>query len=394
LFIHEYLDVEKLKSHVEAGLVDKREHKTLPLVIYCYSRKAMQDDLWDDVTTRTRGLIVESTSGRIIARPWEKFFNISTTYRPETWLSNLPTKQPTVQEKLDGSMGTYWKYEEADGVVHEGIATKGSFHSEQAEWATKWLNEHYTDVSKGMPDFEHGWPKDTTPMFEIIAQDVQSHPVHYDASEDNRLVLTALINIETGEEEPYETLHFYSMLNDIQCVEHFYGKSVAKVINEDRKNKEGYVLSWRRAGQTPLKVKVKHPSFLLIQKISHNATPKNILHALIEGRAEDVQRWMETESPELNQFVRGWFMRFSEAFGKIGLKVRETVIKAKTSCTTRKETALFLAKKENVLYASAAFAMIDEKDWGKVVWKMIKESIANEEDVFFMKDDENDEDKE
>lgn len=393
MFIHEYLDIEKLKSHVEAGLVDMRSHKTLPLVIYCYSRKAMQDDLWDSVTTRTRGLIVESTSGRIIARPWEKFFNVSTTYREETWLTNLPKTQPTVTEKLDGSMGTYWKYEEADGIVHEGIATKGSFHSEQAEWATAWLAKHYIDGSKELTHFGHAWPKGYTPMFEIIAQEVQSHPVHYDATMDNQLILTACINNETGEELSLIDLGYWAWLNNIQCVEHF-DKTVGKVLNEDRKNKEGYVLTWARTGQPPLKVKVKHESFLLIQKISHNATPKHILQALIDGRAEDVQRWMETESPELNQFVRGWFMRFSEAFGKIGLKVRETVIKAKTSCTTRKETALFLAKKENVLYASAAFAMIDEKDWGKVVWKMIKESIANEEDVFFMKDDETDEDKE
>jgi RNA ligase len=397
LFIHEYLDITKLQAHIEAGLVEMRAHKTLPLVIYCYSRKTIQEDLWDDVTEKCRGLIVDNSltpgkHGHIIARPWEKFFNIETMSREETWLTNLPSTRPQVSEKLDGSMGTYWAYNH-DGVRHYGVATKGSFHSEQAEWATNWINKHDSDGSKELPDFGHGWPEDYTPMFEIIAQEVQTHPIHYDATMDNQLILTAIINNETGEELEHQNLHYWGTLNKIQVVD-FFNKSVGTVINEDRKGFEGYVLSWPRAGQTPLKVKVKHASFLLLQKISHSATPKTILQYLIEGRAGDIQKWMETESPDLNQFVKGWFMRFSEAFGKIGTKVREIVIKAKMTCTTRKEIAAFLNKKENQLYSSAAFAMIDEKDWGKAIWKMIKDSIANEEDVYFMKDDETDEDKE
>ena len=71
----EYLDKDKLRHHINTGLVMERFHDTLPLSIYCYGRKAVFDSVWDDVTTKTRGLIV-GPEGEIVARPFEKFFSV------------------------------------------------------------------------------------------------------------------------------------------------------------------------------------------------------------------------------------------------------------------------------------------------------------------------------
>ncbi len=77
-----YMDVVKLERHIKDGLVMVNHHKELPLRILTYSRKVVLEDLWDDVTTKCRGLIV-GPNQQIIARPFEKFFNLNTSYRPE-----------------------------------------------------------------------------------------------------------------------------------------------------------------------------------------------------------------------------------------------------------------------------------------------------------------------
>ena len=73
LMLHNYIDIDKLDEYVISGLVDKRDHPQFPLSLYCYGRKAVYDNVWDDVTKRCRGLIVNRETGEIIARPFEKF---------------------------------------------------------------------------------------------------------------------------------------------------------------------------------------------------------------------------------------------------------------------------------------------------------------------------------
>src|ERR1700676_1019761 len=108
--LHEYIDPALLEKHLCDGVVEQRCHNTLPLSIFCYGRKATYDDILDDVTCKTRGLIV-GPDGEIVARPFEKFFNLNHTGRPETFISNLAQEKerPFISDKLDGSMGTYWE---------------------------------------------------------------------------------------------------------------------------------------------------------------------------------------------------------------------------------------------------------------------------------------------
>lgn len=364
--IEEYLDIEKLVDHIDKGLVENRKHPTLPLNILTYSRNCVFDDAWDDVTCKCRGLIVDD-DGNIIARPFEKFFNIDTSYRPETWVSNLPITRPKVQEKLDGSLGILYTFE---GV--SAIASKGSFNSDHANWATKWYQEHCKDAQ---------WPEGYTPIFEMICQEVQTHVVRYDT--EDQLVLLALINNETGEEASYENLHYWGTLNEVNIVDH-YDKTLGMVLNEDRPNTEGYVLSWTQVGTTPLKVKIKHESFLSLQKIVHNATPKTILEALADDRVEQVDSWMNTPSRELNQFVRGWFARFSSTYAAVLASSSEVLINAKLRFTTRKEIAEFFLTEENKFYAPVCFAMLDGKEHRKVIWKLLKDLVKDGPDIYFL----------
>src|SRR5271156_5069101 len=188
MLLSEYLNKEKLNEYIQDGIVSERKHPDpeCPLVIYCYTKKATYNNIWDDVTCRTRGLIVDKTNDVIVARPFEKFFNLNTFGRDETYI--MGDKIGEVSEKLDGSLGIYYNYGKWFGV-----ATKGSFSSDHAIWATAWLNNHINTVNSGKK-YNGGF----TLLFEIICESVQQHVVTYDFKE--RLVLIGIVDTNTGNE--------------------------------------------------------------------------------------------------------------------------------------------------------------------------------------------------
>ena len=373
MHISQYINEEKLAQYVREGLVEVRNHKTLPLRLYTHTRRTVLENFWDEITTKTRGLIV-SSDGEIIARPFEKFFNVDTTFRPETHISNLPLERPTVAEKLDGSLGILYTW---DGLSY--IATKGSFYSEQAEWATKWYHDHvgqdfkknyYGDVFSSVDK----WPRGYTPIFEIIAESVQHHVVHYHGQEE--MILLALINDETGEEMGQEDLSRWAIRNGMLCAQ-TYNKSLGTVLNEDRKNAEGYVISWPREGQSPLKVKIKHDSFLALQKMVHAATPQAILEALQSKNVDLLNTWIGQSGDQLGQWVNTWVVKINFKFAEILLKSKAAHDHALSRNDTRAGFAKYVLK-ETPEYAAVAFAMLDGKDCKRVVWKLVEKAFEGE----------------
>lgn len=352
--VSDYLNVYKLDEHVKNGLVDIHFHKDLPLVLLRYSRTAEYDNLWDDVTEKCRGLIVNWNTGEIVARPFEKFFNFQTSFRPETYLENLPTTPPIVLDKLDGSLGILY--------VHEGvhyIASKGSFHSEHAEWATAWYRKNVINPQ---------WPAGYTPIFEMLCESVQHHVVHYGYE---GLILLALINNETGEEADYNTLYHWAHINGLGVPE-IYGHNLLETILHNRPNAEGYVLSWSRPGCTPIKVKVKFADFLRLQRIVHDATPKHIFEALSEGDGGKLVDWIANTNPQLRQFIKDWMHKLNEEYARI-LKCSSTIMnEALHQCTSRKDFALYFNAPVNQTYAPVCFAMLDEKDYKRCIWKLVE----------------------
>lgn len=364
-----YLDVDKLEQHIAAKLVDCRYHKDFQnLMILSYGRRAVYENLWDDVTTRCRGLIVDFATGDIIARPFEKFFNIDTDGIAETQPFFLRLQgPPIVDEKLDGSLGTLYSYQGAHAV-----ASKGSFHSEHAEWATKWYREHVPDPR---------WPEGYTPVVEMICESVQHHVVHYGWE---GLVLTALIHKETGSEKNIYDLEYWGRQNGIKTVRHFkIGMEDAVAANWP--NQEGFVLVWPRPGQTPLRVKVKTAEFLRLQKIMHSISPRHVFEYLRDTGSVP-QEWLDT-MPHVAEAVNKWQDKLRGEYRRIQCEAARIMTIALQECTTRKECALYLNQAENKPYAAVCFALLDEKDYRKPIWKMVatlvdgKPMVSDEEEI-------------
>jgi predicted kinase len=77
--------IQDMRNH--AG-VNESQSKSYPHVnSFGFTRKVFNDRSWDDVVVKARGLFFDNQSGAVVARGYEKFFNIDE--RPETSVDSL-----------------------------------------------------------------------------------------------------------------------------------------------------------------------------------------------------------------------------------------------------------------------------------------------------------------
>lgn len=123
---------EGLKNHVNNGNINTQYLGDLEL--FNYSRQCTIEGAWDEFTKISRGFIVCPSQQKIVASPFPKFFN----YGEKPLESKYQEMSFDVYEKMDGSLAIiyYWDNEWQ-------VATRGSFSSDQAQWAKKWLDAHF-----------------------------------------------------------------------------------------------------------------------------------------------------------------------------------------------------------------------------------------------------------
>ena len=296
--LYDYIPEALLMQRIEEGYVNVNQHKKFPLAIYTYSKSATFDYVWDEATCKCRGLIVDLRDMTILARPFEKFFNVAE--KAGITREQFPQGGPIITNKLDGNLITLYPWE-----GRWWAASKGSFHSEHADWANNWL----------FYNCKCDWPESYTPVFEMIAEELEHHVVHY-GKEASGLYLIALVNNETGEEMDNAGRYHWAGLNEVPCIP-LETIALAGALAANEKNAEGYVLSWPRFGQTPVRVKVKFPEFLRLQKLVHNIGPKEILDYM---RKPELKCYLdEVLDPERSHevfiaYTKKWMERFQQFY--------------------------------------------------------------------------------
>lgn len=321
-----------LKEMIEGGFVNVQKHPTHNLFIYNYTQKTQFERVWNEVTLMCRGLILDAQYN-IVARPFTKFFNLG-----EMENQILPNEPFEVFDKLDGSLGIlYWLGNEAF------IATRGSFTSDQAVKANAILRSKYTKILRGVD-------KTKTYLFEIIYPENRI-VVDYGALED--VVLTAIIDNETGEDLPLQDIGFplvkqYHGIKDIQ---------ILKTLEEA--NREGFVIKYK----TGLRYKVKFEEYLRIHRIVTQVSNINIWEYLaaempfddiLDRVPDEFYDWVKITSADLKAQYAA-----IENQCKADFKVLET----------RKETAAYFF---TCAYPSVLFKMLDGQSYKDVIWRMLR----------------------
>ena len=104
-----------------------------------FTKQAFFDKVWDEQTTRARGLYIDIPHQRIVARAYDKFFNVNE--RPETkfdMLQNKLTFPVTAYVKENGFLGIVSYNAQDDSLF---ITTKSSPDGDFAVWLREMFNK-------------------------------------------------------------------------------------------------------------------------------------------------------------------------------------------------------------------------------------------------------------
>lgn len=271
-----------LLAAVDEGLVTRRTKG--PLAIYNYTHACQYSRAWTPTTMAARGLILEESTSEVVARPFEKFFNVDE--RPETAAGLLPWDEPhEVSEKMDGSLGIVYCY---DGKWD--IVTRGAFDSPQAVYARENLLPRY--------DLRFAFPAPVTVMTEIIYPAARrEHVVDY--GERDELVFLAAMNYPgclVGEQRRRagEAGMGLARLAEVH--------SAKEAPNKHPPNSEGYVIYW--PGRD-LRVKVKSEEYVAAHRMLGQVTPRRVLDLMRDGKDDDILARLPEHVRAVFEEVRG-----------------------------------------------------------------------------------------
>ncbi|WP_449400680.1 NUDIX domain-containing protein [Chryseobacterium wanjuense] len=144
--------INELELLIKLGYIYKVKHPVFPIWLYNITKKCKVHKNWDYTTLSCRGLILDD-SGKILARPFKKFFERNEMY-PE--ILDILSKPICIADKLDGALGVMYKYKNS-----YYICSKNNFNHYVGILATDALYNqlHHLNIKD--------WKGHTT-LFEII----------------------------------------------------------------------------------------------------------------------------------------------------------------------------------------------------------------------------------
>lgn len=239
------------------------------LCLYTYSRSCVYDRAWTPITLLARGLILDPAAQQLVATPFPKFFNFGERTDPP------PSGGFDTFEKLDGSLIILYH---RDGEWR--TATKGSFYSSQARWASAHLKRF--DLSALSPG--------TTYLTEAIYPENRI-VIRYD---DEALVMLAAYGAD-GQELPRDELAETADRTGWRCARRYEYDSIADLVERAAKlpaSDEGYVLRF----EDGTRMKIKGDEYRRIHAMLSDLTPLAMWRAMAAGdNLEAIRRELPEE---------------------------------------------------------------------------------------------------
>lgn len=332
------MNIREIQRLVEQGYITKRYHGNGNTAIYNYTNKTQYEGLWTPETMACRGLVLDM-HGNVVARPFDKIFNYGERGRFPSTDSIV-----NVTEKMDGSLGI--------GFYHYGqfyISTRGSFESEQAQWA-----ESHFDYSRNDPE-DSAW----TFLLEIIYPDNRI-VVDYGGAEG--LWLLAMRNKYTGAYMPYRKLADYAQWYGFDLVNRVhFGNPQDIIANLPRldANSEGWVAEFEDGSR----FKFKGDEYVKLHKLISGLNFKSAVIAVKEYREDEYAAILPEE------FLAEWYQWIADILTNIAIiNYRVDEIFEFLPKETRKDFAL-TALLGYPKYAPYLFAKLDGKDVRSLIFK-------------------------
>src|SRR5690554_331864 len=326
-------DLSIFNPYIEKGLIKRQVSPCGRLVLFDYTEKCQYERAWDDVTLNARGTVYESSTGKVVARAFPKFFNWSELDKEEQ-NRLLNSLYFTIDEKMDGSMILLYYY---DGEWRTN--TRGSFTSDQAIKAKELLSKYDTDILD----------TNCTYILEVIYPE---NRIVVDYRGEEKLVLLAIFDLTYGE------ISIDSPIHDFPKPKRFDFQSIHEVLDHLKDltyNEEGYVVRFSDG----TRVKFKGDEYVKMHRIVTGISPLTIWESMSNGKVskdllmsipeefrsiyEDISNDLERKYKLVKDEVEDSFRSIYSLFGN-----------------NRKEIGLFLAKND-ILYSKMIFPRLLEK---------------------------------
>lgn len=273
-----------------------------------------------------RGIIFCSETGRLLRRPYHKFFNLGE--RTETLPGNVDfSAEHIIMDKLDGSMiAPFMLKGEMRWGTKMGLT---DISAEVEEWVK--FRPDYIEATRELFEL------DCTPIFEWCSptnQIVLRHP-------QPRLRLTAVRNMTTGEYEKWPRVHFLNYYNYNLDVCYVWKGTVTDIEafaehTRGETDKEGYVIRFMDGHM----VKVKSEWYCNIHKIKEQInSERSILELYFSNGLDDALAMLSAEE---RLRITTYTKAFEVATHLSACNIREIYEKVRSG--TKKDFALGIAK--------------------------------------------------
>lgn len=304
------------------------------LILFNYSPKAQYEDRWNWFERNSRGLILDEKTGAVVARPFEKFFN----WMERARFTLAPVK--TVWEKLDGSLGICYRW---NGEWR--VATRGSFDSPQAQWATEWVRRNQSLLQ---PPYES-----PTVLFEIIYPE---NRVVVDYGERAECVLLAVRDNVSGTysypsaSSPYPTPKHYDISDPTE---------LTKLCQKLDANSEGFVAEFAD-GQ---RFKFKGEEYKKLHRLISGLSFKYAVEVVQAGTVEQARGAVPDEF--LSEF-NGWVEDIQDL---VEVKTHNVEVMFERAPKEDRKTFALWAKQYCPELMHYLFAKLDGRDYLPLIYR-------------------------
>lgn len=269
----------------------KKKYLDNGIVSYNFTREAFYKQKWNDLTCKARGLFIDSETGKIVARSYNKFFNEDQLTNEQLHKFEPPFE---ISFKENGYLGLLSYNPKTDDFF---AATKSVDYGDYKDWFKQILEDkHYlTDELK-----QYLKENNVTFVFEVIDPEHDSHIIKYG---DKRVFLLDVIRNEF-EFKPYSFDELCNVANKFIFVRKYIYEekceaSIDKVLhnlkNDECAQIEGYVI--RDKNNRMLKVKLDYYKFWkkvrsYLEKIINNKLNISDIDSLNEeGKMKSILRY-------------------------------------------------------------------------------------------------------
>lgn len=361
-YLDDLFDHADLEQAIKDGFVRTQVHPSLPFTIYNYTEHAQFERHWTPVTRQCRGLIVETPTDVVLARPFSKTHNHN---EPEAHQFGLD-EPVQVTDKVDGSLGIGYPVGggEEDGLA---IATRGSFRSEQAIHATQVWRDRYERSTLV--------PEGITPLWEIIYP-ANRIVVDYQGQDD--LVLLAGVDIATGRQIDARALAELMHWTGPVVEEFPYLRFSEALAAPPRPGREGFVI---RSLVTNAAVKYKYEEYVYLHRIVTGMNERVVwehlgagrpLAELIEPLPDEFHGWVHGVAERLTYSAKRVKQRAAHLFNDI---MEQLEREHGPESWARKDFAL-LAIEHGKDLQPWLFHLLDGRDPHPAIWKTLRPSGA------------------